>query len=360
MAAETTSAGRHWETQKTIQYLQANSRGYFTSKKGPEGEGVDAGAIEAADGAAGIGDQGLAEKVERGVDENGRGRRFAEFVQQLPENGVGVLLDGVHAHQVSVEGEAFEAADGIGERGQRSHEAAIRRSVEILGGALGGNGKRERMEFLAMLDVFVDVFDDVFGKRRGQQAAVAEGAVAEFRAALAPGDDFVAQKKPCGFLDGLFFPGKIAINDFAVVENGFHFLGAGVQAHREARKRRAAGVPGDFLAGKIRGAEGRAGIAGDGLHVDALERTAGFEGVDQKNIQENAAGQAERARIGALGEIAGKLQNDLLEKILGAAGEIGAHDGARRMAARRKPKFAIKLRRKNPAMVGTGGKVAAV
>ena len=261
---------------------------------------------------------------------------------------------------LSVEGEAFEAADGIGERGQRGHETAIRRSIEILGGALGGNGKRERMEFLAVLDVFVDVFDDVFGKRRCEQAAIAEGAVAEFGAALAPGDDFVAQKQPCGFLNGLFFPGKIAIDDLAIVEDGFHFLGAGMQSNRKARKRRAAGVPGNFLAGEISGAEGRAGIAGDGLHVNVLEGTPGFEGVDQKNIQENAAGQAERARVSALGEIAGKLQDDFLEKILGAAGEVGAHDGARRMAARRKPEFAIKLRRKNSPVVGTRGKVAAV
>jgi len=49
--------------------------------------------------------------------------------------------------------------------------------------------------------------------------------------------------------------------------------------------------------------------------------------VDQKHIQENAAGQAERAGVSALGEIAGKLQDNFLEKILGAAGEIGAHDG---------------------------------
>src|SRR5208337_5458301 len=113
-------------------------------------------------------------------------RGFAEFVQQLPEEGIGVLFDGVDAHQVSVEGETFEAADGIGEGGKRSHEAAIRRSVEILGGAFGGNGKREGMEFLAMLDVFVDVFDDVFGKRGSEQAAVSKGAMAELRAALAP------------------------------------------------------------------------------------------------------------------------------------------------------------------------------
>ena len=271
-----------------------------------------------------------------------------------------MLFDGVGAHQIPVEGEAFEAADGIGERGQRSHEAAIRRSIKILGGALGGNGERERMKFLAVLNVFVDVFDDVFGKRRGEQAAVSEGAVAEFGAALAPGNDFVAQKQPCSFFNGLFFPGKIAIDDLAVVENGFHFLGAGVQSNREAGKRRAAGVPSDFLAGEISGAEGRACIAGDRLHVDALEGTACFEGVDQKNIQENAAGQAERAGVSALREIAGKLQDNFLEKVLGAAGEIGTHDGARRMAARRKPKFAIKLRRKHAPMIGTRGKVAAV
>src|ERR1700757_3993532 len=49
------------------------------------GEGIDSGAVEAADGAAGSGDEGLAKKIERGVDEDGGGTGFAEFVEEFPE-----------------------------------------------------------------------------------------------------------------------------------------------------------------------------------------------------------------------------------------------------------------------------------
>ena len=78
---------------------------------------------------------------------------------------------------------------------ERGHEAAVRRGVEKFVGAFGGYGQRERMKVGAVLDVLIDVVDDVFGKRRGKDAAVAERAMAEFGAALAPGDDFVALRE---------------------------------------------------------------------------------------------------------------------------------------------------------------------
>ena len=58
--------------------------------------------------------------------------------------------------------------------------------------------------------------------------------MAEFRAALAPGDDFIAVQKSGGFLNGLVFAGEIAIGDFAVIEDGLDFVGAGVDADGEA------------------------------------------------------------------------------------------------------------------------------
>lgn len=199
-------------------------RGLFDEEEGAEGEGVDAGAEEAANGAAGVGDQGLAEEVEGGVDENGGRSGFAEFVEEFPEERVGLAFDSVNADGVAMEGEALESRDGLDEGSERGHGEAVCRGIEILGGAFGGNGKSEGMELLAMLDELVDVFDDIFGKGRGEKAAIAESAVAEFGAALAPGDDFIAVNKRGGFFDELFFTGKIAIGDFAVVENGFDFL----------------------------------------------------------------------------------------------------------------------------------------
>ena len=76
-------------------------------------EGVYAGAVEAADGGTGVGDERFSEKVEAGVDENWGGSRFAKFVKQFPEQWIGLFFDGVDADSRAVEGEAFKTSDGI-------------------------------------------------------------------------------------------------------------------------------------------------------------------------------------------------------------------------------------------------------
>jgi len=129
-----------------------------------KGERVNAGAVKTADGAAGVGDERLSEEVEGSVDENGGGRGFAEFVEELPEERVGAAFDGVDANGVAIKSETLETRDGARERGERRHSETVGRSVEKFGGAFGGNGKSEGMKFLAVLDELVDVFDDVFGE----------------------------------------------------------------------------------------------------------------------------------------------------------------------------------------------------
>src|SRR5438309_3535625 len=124
----------------------------FDDEEGADGEGVDAGAIEGADGGARIGDERFAEEVEAGVDEDGGGSGFAEFVEQAPEAGIGFAVDGVNADGVAVEGEAFEAREGFFEGSVRCHETAVGAAIEIFAGAFGGDGKREGMEFFAVLN----------------------------------------------------------------------------------------------------------------------------------------------------------------------------------------------------------------
>jgi hypothetical protein len=65
------------------------------------------------------------------------------------------------------------------------------------------------VKILAMLDVVVDIFDDVFRKRRGQDAAVAERAMAELRAAAEPGHNFVAREHLSSLGEKLFLPRRI-------------------------------------------------------------------------------------------------------------------------------------------------------
>src|SRR5579859_1014745 len=156
------------------------------------------------------------------------------------------------------------------------------------------------MKALAMLDELIDVFDDVFGKRRGKETTVAESAVAELGAALAPSHDFVPVQEGGSFFDGLIFSREITIGDFAVVEDGFYFLRAGVDADGETWERAASRAACDFLARKIRCAERRAGISRHWLDVNVIEGAARFEGVDEQNVQKHSASNAQRARAGGL------------------------------------------------------------
>src|SRR6266566_4006589 len=100
------------------------------NKEGADGQDVDAGAIEAADGGAGIGDQRLAEKIERCVDEDGSGSGFAEFMEQAPQQRIGLFFHGMNADGGAVEGEAFQTGHGTFQIAQRSHETAVGAAIE--------------------------------------------------------------------------------------------------------------------------------------------------------------------------------------------------------------------------------------
>ena len=76
--------------------------------------------------------------------------------------------------------------------------------------------------------------------------------MAEFAASLAPGDDFSAIEKLDSFLEQLVIAGRIFVNNFAVVENGFDFLRSRLGAEGKRSKRRASGTAGRFLARSVR------------------------------------------------------------------------------------------------------------
>src|SRR2546429_44920 len=113
---------------------------------------------------------------------------------------------------------------------KRGHEPAIRGAVEEARGDLPGHGERERVKILAMLDVVVHVFDDVFRKRRGQDAAVAKRAMTELRAAVEPGHNFVAREHLSRLGEKLFVARRIPVNDLAVVEDRLDLPGGETRA----------------------------------------------------------------------------------------------------------------------------------
>src|SRR5574340_336526 len=116
------------------------------------------------------------------------------------------------------------------------------------------------MELFAMLDELVYVFNDIFREGRGQQAAIPERAMAEFGAALAPGDDLVSLQNAGGLSDDLLLAGEIAVGNFAVIEDRLHLLRSRRRAQGESDEWGAAGVAGDFLAQQVGGSQSRARV----------------------------------------------------------------------------------------------------
>src|SRR5207244_13193281 len=115
-------------------------------------------AIEATDGLAGIGNERLDEEIEGGVEEDGSGRALAEFVEEAPKARIGFVFDSVNPDGAAFEGKAFESSRHAGfERAERSHEAAIGRTIEELRDSFRGGGKREGGEVVAVWHVLMYV-----------------------------------------------------------------------------------------------------------------------------------------------------------------------------------------------------------
>ena len=175
-----------------------------------------------------------------------------------------------------------------------------------------------------MLDVLIHIFHDIFGERRSKEAAMAESAMAKLRAPLTPGDDFAAMEMFADFFLELIVAGKIVIDDFAVVEDGFDFLRSGFGAESERSKRRAAGVTREFLTGKKACAESGAGVAGNRLDINVLEAAAKFESTDEKDVLEDPTREAKFVGCGFAAEIRGERDDDFFKKVLGAASDVCA------------------------------------
>ena len=245
-------------------------------------------------------------------------------MEQAPEARVGLAFDGVNSDRAAFEGKAFESGRHTGfECAERSHEAAIGRAIEELRDGFSGGRKGEGVEVLAMLDILIHVFDNVLRKRRSKDAAVAESTMSEFGASLEPSHNFVSQEELCDFREKRLFSRGVFVDDFTVVKDRFDFRRGESGAEVKMRQRLPSGTA-EALPGEERRAQGRAGIAGHGLRINVLEHAAGFEGTDEENVQEQAAGNAQRVDRVFFAVALGDSENNFLEDFAGAARERGA------------------------------------
>src|SRR5580692_11174823 len=157
-----------------------------------EHEGVDRMRREEAERVDLVRDDRLTHTVERRVERDLQAGRIIERAEHGGERGRGGIAHGLHARG------AIDVADGgeaLGVRGQDradgGHEwrQIRRRGPEVVRGAVGEDGGRERAERLAALDRPVEALAAV--ERRGvcEDRALAERARAPLEAALAERDD---------------------------------------------------------------------------------------------------------------------------------------------------------------------------
>src|SRR5215467_2258070 len=137
------------------------------------------------------------------------------------------------------------------------------------------------MKLFAVLDELIDVVQYVVIERRGQQAAVAERAVAELGSALIPSDNFPAFQLTRSFIEQFVFAVQILVDDFAVVEHRLDLVRTRFWTKRERTERSARRAARGLFAREKRRAHGGSRIARHGLHVNVAETAALLERADQ-------------------------------------------------------------------------------
>ena len=145
-----------------------------------------------------------------------------------------------------------------------------------------------------MLDEGVQVLGGVRIERRGQDAAVAQRARAEFHAALHPGDDLVVVQLRDRGIDQFVRGEQVAEPQLAVLQ---HLLDFGRGEARPQTERfhgdTRSLLPVDGVPGFEHRADGRAGVARRRLHEDVAAAGALFERRHQQRVQPQPARQAQ-------------------------------------------------------------------
>ena len=123
----------------------------------------------------------------------------------------------MHADQIAVQDGAGEAAAmcraNAAGGGQKARVGA---ALEILGGKFRRHRGGKLAERLAVFNEGIQVFGGVGIERRGQDAAVAEGARPELHAAMHPGHDAVLGKLRNGRFDGFLGGQDVAEAQLAI------------------------------------------------------------------------------------------------------------------------------------------------
>ena len=203
----------------------------------------------------------------------------------------------------------------------RQPRAAVRQN-EIAISKLDRNDGRERTELLAILDLAIDPVAHLRVVRRGQNAAMAERARAEFERTLHPADDASCHQIVRGLFDQR--PFIEFVDELTVFAGDARKLGA---VHGRAPEWMigdiAVSVAEVNAVGVQRGAERTTGIAGSGRNEEALESRFGQDARIRHAVQCNAAAETEIGEAGFIVKIAGDLHQRVFEHALNAGRDVG-------------------------------------
>jgi hypothetical protein len=231
---------------------------------------------------------------------------------------------------------------------REEHERRRQRPrLEDLRRALGEHHRRHRPELLAALDV-VEPLEVGRLARVGEQRAVPERPRPELRAALEPGDDLVAGQR---LGDGVGHVGGPLVGDGGGAQPALERRVVPAAAQRGGRHgRHLVAEPGRDVHGRP---QCRAGIPRGRLHPDLVVRPLPPQPRVGHAVERHAARHRQRAIAGAGLEVAGQLEQDLLQPPLDAGREIGM--GGQEVAAggeRRREGVEVHRRHAEAAAVG--------
>ena len=207
-------------------------------------------------------------------------------------------------------------------RHEAAEPGAAGRHLEEAIGMLGRHDRREGAEFLAIFDVAVEPVAHRGVVRRGEDAAMAERARAEFESPIHPADDRALRQ-----LGGDLLEQPLVID---LVERQPILAGDAEQRLRIDR-RPPIGMVGEVAVGTAeldavgmeRGAERAARVAGRGRHEDPAEAAFAEHAPVGDAVERHPAAEAEIVEAGLALEVARDIDQYLLEHRLRAGGDVG-------------------------------------
>ena len=296
-----------------------------------EEEAINAGTEEGFDGFGGGVDDGLAFDVETGVEDHLAAGFFADFLEEAVVGGIVGGGDGLDAGGAVDVGDGGERAaplladvddgDHVGKVGAWFDAKPAINFLERDGGGEGAEG-------FALFDHGIDAVAHFGMAGVGEDAAVAEGARAEFHGTAVPSEDGTGGDEVGGGAAGFVEGGEGA--DFDLSGEGGEGLLDGlvvVGGAEEGDVHSAVGDGAIFGGEKKRGAEGGAIVAGGGLDVDVVEQAGAEEVTVGGAIEGDAASEGEMLVSGGSGEGAADMEEDGVEAFLKRGGEVAVLGG---------------------------------